>query len=77
MRKRMPAALIKRVEKLEKDRGQQKCRPVAMFPRLVVSVDEWAALAAPMQERLKVNVKDIDRAVDYSDLPKLELVASS
>lgn len=73
MRARITASTLKRLETLEKNRSKRK--PVAMFPRLV-SVDDWEALSAPMQELLKANVKDIDRAVDYSDLPKLELVAS-
>lgn len=74
MRKRIPAALIKRAEKVIKDRGLQKNRPVAMFPRLV-SVDEWGELASQMQSILKANVKTGDKP-DYGSLPKLELVSS-
>lgn len=74
MRKKIPAALIKRVEKLEQERGTKKHRPVAMFPRLM-SVDEWGELAGQMQAILKENVKK-DTAPDYGDLPKLELVVS-
>lgn len=74
MRKQIPAALIKRVEHLERSRLLDKRRPVAMFPRLV-SVDRWGELAVQMQSILKDNVVT-DTAPDYGDLPKLELVAS-
>lgn len=74
MRKRIPAGLINRAEKVIKELGVKKKRPVAMFPRLV-SVSEWSAVAEPMQQRLKDNIKQ-DTPVDYSDIPKLELVAS-
>jgi len=75
MRRSLPASLINRIEKLEKDRCARKRRPVAMFPRLV-SVDEWGDLAAQMQDILKENIKK-DIAPDYGDLPKLELVGLS
>ena len=73
MLKKIPDSFIKRVERLEKDRGAGKLQPVAMFPRLV-SVDEWGAVASQMQAVLKDNIKE-DTAPDYGDLPKLELVA--
>ncbi|GAB2190478.1 hypothetical protein MAH1_20860 [Sessilibacter sp. MAH1] len=73
MRTRIPASTLKRLEALEQKQG--KNRPVMMLPRLVYDVDEWEAIAAPMQFRLKENVVE-DTAVDYSDLPKLELVSS-
>ena len=34
----------------------------------------WEHLAAEMQRRLKENIRDNDRAVDYSDLPDIKLV---
>lgn len=74
MRKKIPAALIKRVQKLEQERKTQTLRPVAMFPRLV-SVDEWGELASQMQSELKANIK-MDTPPNYGSLPKLELVAS-
>ena len=72
MRTRIPASTLKRLEALEQKQG--KHRPVMMLPRVVYDVDEWEAIAAPMQFRLKENVVK-DTAVDYSDLPKLELVS--
>ena len=74
MRKKIPAALIKRAEKAIKDRGLQKNRPVMMVPRLL-PVDEWGELAAKCQAILKANVKTALPS-DYGDLPKLELVSS-
>lgn len=74
MRKKIPAALIKRVEALEQERKTRVARPVAMFPRLV-SVDEWGVLASQMQSVLKENIK-MDAAPDYGDLPKLEMIVS-
>lgn len=74
MRKKIPASLINRAEKAIKEQGIKKKRAVAMFPRLV-SVSEWSVVAEPMQQRLKDNIKE-DTPVDYSDIPKLELVAS-
>lgn len=75
MRKKIPAALINRAEKVIKEKRLGKQRPVMMLPRLVYDADEWEAIAAPMQARLKENVVK-DTAVDYSDLPKLKLVVS-
>lgn len=74
MHKTIRASLAKRVSKLEKERGVQGIRPVAMFP-VCVSIDEWGGLAARMQAVLKDNAKR-DTAPDYGDLPTLELVAS-
>lgn len=74
MRKRIPAVLIKQAEKVIKDRGLQKNRPVMMVPKLL-PVDEWGELAAKMQGILKANVKTA-APPDYGDLPKLELVSS-
>jgi hypothetical protein len=74
MRKRIPASLLNRVEKLEEQRRTEKVRPVMMVPRLV-HVDQWGELAANMQAILKDNVVK-DSAPDYGNLPKLELVAS-
>jgi len=74
VRKKISASFIRRVERLEKDRGARKLQPVAMFPRLV-SVDEWGVVACQMQAVLKDNIKE-NAAPDYGDLPKLELVAS-
>lgn len=72
MRARVSAATLKRLEALERQRGEQ--RPVAMFPRLL-PVDDWGELAAQMQAILKENIRK-DEAPDYGDLPKLELVSS-
>jgi hypothetical protein len=74
MRKRIPANLLNRVEKLEAERRTEKVRPVMMVPRLV-HVDQWGELAANMQAILKDNVVK-DSAPDYGELPKLELVAT-
>lgn len=52
MRKRIPASLLNRVEKLEAERRTEKVRPVMMVPRLV-HVDQWGELAANMQSILK------------------------
>lgn len=74
MRKRIPAALIKRAEKAIKDRGLQKLRPVMMVPEMLL-VDEWGELAAKMQAILKDNVKR-DTAPAYGELPQLKLLPS-
>lgn len=74
MRKRIPAALIKRAEKAIKDCGLQKIRPVMMVPEML-PVDEWGELAAKMQAILKENVK-LDSAPVYEALPQLKLVPS-
>lgn len=74
MRKRIPANLLNRVEKLEAERRTEKVRPVMMVPRLV-HVDQWGELAAKSQAILKDNVVK-DSAPDYGELPKLELVAT-
>lgn len=74
MRKRIPAALIKRAEKAIKDRGLQKLRPVMMVPEML-PVDEWGELAAKMQAILKDNVKR-DTAPAYGELPQLKLLPS-
>ncbi|WP_185232744.1 hypothetical protein [Teredinibacter franksiae] len=74
MRKRIPANLLNRVDKLEEQRRTEKVRPVMMVPRLV-HVDQWGELAANMQAILKDNVVK-GSAPDYGDLSKLELVAT-
>lgn len=74
MRKRIPAALIKRAEKVITDRGMQKLRPVMMVPEML-PVDEWGELAAKMQAILKDNVKR-DTAPACGELPLLKLLPS-
>ena len=75
MYKRIPSSFIKRVERLEEERVSRLV-PVMTVPKLT-SVCEWEAIAKPAQKRLKENVKDLDNAVDYRDLPKQKLVAIS
>lgn len=70
MRVRVSAATLKRLEALERQKGER--RPAMLVPRLV-SCDEWEALAAPSQLLLKENVVKYV-APDYGGLPSLELV---
>lgn len=48
-------------------------RPVIMIPA-PMDLATWEHLATEMQRRLKENIRDNDRAVDYSDLPDIKLV---
>jgi hypothetical protein len=49
MKPRINAALRKRLTLLEKGKGAK--RPIALWPR-IMGLDEWEAMAVPMQERL-------------------------
>jgi len=44
MRKKIPASFINRTEKVIKEKGLQKRRPVMLVPRML-PVDEWSDLA--------------------------------
>jgi len=74
MRKKIPAALINRSEKVIKEKKLQKNRPVLLLPRML-QVDEWNEIASQMQGILKENVMK-DTAPDYGAIPRLELVVS-
>ena len=74
MRARVSMATLKRLEALERSRGQRKV--VALFPELM-PVDEWGAIASNMQAELKANIKKAcPPQYDKEDLGHLVLVAS-
>lgn len=70
MRARVSIATVKRLEALERQRGQGKV--VALFPEMM-PVDEWGELAYQEQTVLKDNIKK-DTAPNYGDLPMPGLV---
>ena len=75
MPRRSRANSLNRLGILERKRHQKRrSRPVAMFPKLM-SVDDFEFISVQQQRRLKLNAME-GTAVDYSDIPEIELEAS-
>lgn len=54
--RRVPAALLKRLERVEQKRST--CRPRANFPPIIYDCDEWSILAVDSQVKLVFDTRE-------------------
>lgn len=68
--RRVPSALLKRMEKVEQSRSKQ--RPCGGWPPIIYDIDEWSALAVVSQERLVFETREYLHTPEQAYTPPQE-----